>query len=38
MIGAAPRIGKAVLKDDVILGIVPSSALDDMEFGPPTTT
>lgn len=38
MIGAAPRIGKAVLKDDVILGIVPPSALDDMEFGPPTTT
>lgn len=31
---AAPRIGKAVLKGNIILGIVPPSALDDMEFGP----
>jgi hypothetical protein len=36
-IRAAPRIGTAVLKDDVILGIVPPSALDDMDFGPPAT-
>ncbi len=34
----APPIGKAVLKGDIILGIVPPSALDDMDFGPPAAT
>lgn len=29
---AARPIGKAVLENDIILGIVPPSALDDMEF------
>lgn len=34
---AAPWIGQAVLKDDIILGIVPPSALDGMEFGLPAS-
>jgi hypothetical protein len=34
---AAQRIGQAVLKDDIILGIVPPSALDGMEFGLPAS-
>lgn len=37
-IAAAPRIGRAVLKDDVILAIVPPSALDNMDFAPSATT
>lgn len=34
---AAQRIGKAVVKDGIILGIVPPSALDGMDFGLPAS-